>query len=152
MPDYYSGYFSLFFVRPQTSTCMYHFLVQTLIGLRGTQLSRVRVPALTRNFFEHLGKRTRLKVPLFQFLTALCDFFDFFAFKGSTSFFLIFFCNKLDFQKVQRGALPFYIFRNYETVSKFSFFVSNYVLNIYSQILFYYSIRNRHNILSKRFN
>ena len=56
----------VFFVRPQTSPRMY-FLVQTLFDLR------VRVPALARNFFDHLRKRTRLKGPL-SFLSALCDF------------------------------------------------------------------------------
>ena len=79
-----------FFVRPQTSSCMYHFLVQTLLGLRWTQRSRVRVLALARNFFEHLRKRTRLKGPLFQFFSALCDFFsNFLPSKGPTfKFFL----------------------------------------------------------------
>ena len=73
-----------FFFRPQTSSCMCHFLVQTLIGLRGTQ---VRVLALARNFFEHWRKRTRLKGPLFQCFSALCDFFrNFFASKGSPFF------------------------------------------------------------------
>ena len=33
---------------------MYHFLVQTLIGLGGTQRSRVRVPASPRKFFIRL--------------------------------------------------------------------------------------------------
>ena len=61
----------VFFVRPQTSPCMYHFLVQTSIGLRVAQRSRVRVPALARNFFEHFRKRTRLKGPSFQFFLAL---------------------------------------------------------------------------------
>ena len=93
-----SRFVSFFFVRPKTSPSMYNFLVQTFFGLQGTQRSRVRVPALGRNFFEHLRKRTRLKGPLFQFVSALSDFFfEFFAFKMSPFSFLIF-CNKLDFQ------------------------------------------------------
>ena len=51
-----SGRLVSFFVRPQTSPCIYHFLVETL-SLRGTQRSRVGVPALARNFFELLRKQ-----------------------------------------------------------------------------------------------
>ena len=78
------SFFSFFFVRPQTPPCIYHFLVKTLVGLRWTQRSRFRVFALARNFFKHLRNRTRLKGPLFQYFSALCDFFwIFFAFKCS---------------------------------------------------------------------
>ena len=37
---------------------------------------------------------------------------------------------------------PFYIFRHYETVPKFSFFVRNFVLNIYSQISAFNTFQN----------
>ena len=87
---------SFFFVRPHTSSCMYHFLVQTLLGLRWTQRSRVRVLTLARNFFEHLRKRTRRKAALFQFFSALCDyFFDFFRLQRvpHSSFFWYFAAN-----------------------------------------------------------
>ena len=111
--------FFFFFVRPQTSSCMYHFLqtslvhvyssVQSLLGLRWTQRSRVRVLALARNFFEH-------------FFSALCDFFSiFFAFKGSH---LQVFFDILQQTKVPKSpkGLPFYVFRHYETVFSFSVF------------------------------
>ena len=42
------------------------FLVQRLIGLGGTQRSRVQVPASARNIFMHLQNRTRLKGPHFE--------------------------------------------------------------------------------------
>ena len=54
---------------------MYSFLVHTLIGLQGTQRSRIRVPATARNFFVHLQNRTSLKGPRCQLFSALCDFF-----------------------------------------------------------------------------
>ena len=44
----------VFFSPEHCSPCMYHFLVKTLIGLGGTQWSRVRVPASARNFFVQL--------------------------------------------------------------------------------------------------
>ena len=72
------SFFLLFFVKAQTSSCMYHFLVQILLDLRRTQRSRIRALALARNFFEHSQKQTRLKGPLFQFFSALCDFFSIF--------------------------------------------------------------------------
>ena len=114
-----------FSVRPQTSSYMYHFVLQILIGLRGTQRSQVRVVAFARNFFEHLLKRTKLKGPLFRFFWTLCDFFRIFCLKRvplQVSNFLIF-CSNVMCQKTQRVS-PFQVFRHYETVSKFSFFVS----------------------------
>ena len=101
---------------------MYHFLVQTLLGSRWTQRSRVRVLALARNFFEHLRKRTRLKDSFFQFFSALCDFRIFLHSKGPTfKFFWYFAANKVS--NSPKG-LPFYVFRHYETIrnSHFSFF------------------------------
>ena len=97
---------SFFFVRPQTSSCMYHFLqtslvhvyssVQSLLGLRWTQRSRVRVLALARNFFE-------------QFFRHCAIFFEFFSpSKGPTfKFFDI-----LQETKVPKSpkSLPFYVF------------------------------------------
>ena len=95
---------SFFFVRPQTSPCMYHFLVQALIGLWGTQRPRARVPGLARNF-RASAKADQTEWSPLSIFSALCDFFwKFFAFKGSPSSFVIF-CNKLDFQKAQRVPL-----------------------------------------------
>ena len=55
---------------------MYHFLVQILIGLGGTQRSRVRVRASGRNVFVHLQNRTRLKRPPYQFFWHSETFFE----------------------------------------------------------------------------
>ena len=48
---------------------MYHFLVQSLIGLVGSQWSQVRIPASARNFFVHLQNQRR---PPFVF-SRLCE-------------------------------------------------------------------------------
>ena len=59
---------------------------------RFTGNPRVRAPALARNFFEHLRKRTRLKGPLLNFFGIVRLFSEFFfAFKESPfDFFNIF--------------------------------------------------------------
>ena len=69
--------FFFFFSSEQTSSCMYHFLVETFIGLRCTQRSRVRVLALARNFWSICKSG-----PLFQIFSALCDFSIFLPSKG----------------------------------------------------------------------
>ena len=94
-----------------TSLCMHFFLVQTLIDLRETQRSRVRVPASARNFFEHFRKRTS---PFFQFFFETC----FLPSKGPP-FKLFDILQQAEISKRPKG-LPFEVFRHYETVSKFS--------------------------------
>ena len=102
-----------FFFRQTTDVTLYVPLFSTDVNrFTGTQRSRVRVPASVRNFFEHLRKRTRLKGPLFQLFSALCDFFRFFPFK-----FFRLFCNKLDFQQAQW--VPPFTFFHYETIRNF---------------------------------
>ena len=54
---------------------MYHFLVQTLIALGGTQRSRVRVHASAGNFSASLQNWTTLKAP-FQFFWHCETFFE----------------------------------------------------------------------------
>ena len=83
--------------------------VQSLLGLRCIQRSRVRVLALARNFFEHLRKRTRLKGLFFQFFFGTLRLFsNFLLSNGPTLIFLIF-CSKLKCQKAQRAS-PFKYF------------------------------------------
>ena len=150
-----------FFFRHTTDLTLYHFSVLTLIGLRGTQRSQVRVPALARNFFEHLRKRSRLKGPLFQFFSALCDFSSIFCLqvdflqqtgfskrpKGLPFCLQVDFLQQTGFSKRPKG-LPFIIFWNYET-----FKIITFRLKLGSQYIptntFFNSIRNRRNILSK---
>ena len=72
----------IFSVRPQTSSCMYHFLqtslvhvyssVQSLLGLQWTQRSRVRVLALARIFYVHFFRHCAT-ISIFP---ALCYFFS----------------------------------------------------------------------------
>ena len=103
-------------------------MYSSVLGWRWTQRSRVRVLALAKNFFE-------------QFFSALCDSFNFFRhcatlsiFFGTATFFSIFFVAKgsplqvfwyfaanWSFKK-PKGS-PYLVFRQYETVSKVSFFV-----------------------------
>ena len=63
-----------FFSSDQSSHCMYHFLIQTLICLGGTQRPRVRYAASARNFFVHLWNRTRLKSLHFHFFDTVLLF------------------------------------------------------------------------------
>ena len=50
---------------------MYHFLVQTLIGLEETQRSRVKNPALARNLLVHLQNGTMSSLSVFLVLETL---------------------------------------------------------------------------------
>ena len=66
------GLVLFFFFRQTTDITLYVLLFSTdflnrFTGNPATQRSRVGVPALARNFFEHLRKRTRLKGPFFHF-------------------------------------------------------------------------------------
>ena len=120
----------VFFFFRQTSSCMYNFLqtslvhvyssVQSLLGLRRTQRSRVRVLALAR-IFEHFFRHCAT-----QFFSALCDFSIFFHLQRAppSSFFDILQQTKVP--KSPKG-LPFYVFRHYEAVqnSHFSFCFEN---------------------------
>ena len=63
-------------VRPQSSPCMYHFLVQTSFRLGRTQRAQVRVLTQTRTFFIHLQIRMRLKGPLSIFFRICETFFE----------------------------------------------------------------------------
>ena len=103
VPDYYNGWV-FFFVRPQSSPWMYHFLVQTLISLGGIQRSRVRVPASTRNFSVYLQYPARLKGLIIY--------------------------NKLEFQKVQRVS-PFTFFSTMRLFQT-SHFLSEIMLPIHN--------------------
>ena len=89
----------VFFLKPKSSPCMYHFLIQTLAGLRGTQRSRVRVLAPARRFFVRLRNRVSLKgLPSNFFRHCATFFLKFFVSKASPFYFLIV-CNEMKFQK-----------------------------------------------------
>ena len=139
--------FFLFFVRQQTSPCMYLFLVQTWIDLRGTQRSRAPVTVLARKFFEHLRKRTRLKGQLFQFFGSVRLFFwNFFAFERVPLNFLDN-LQQTEFSKSPKENLLHFL-------ERWDFFkILIFRLKLGSQYipasLFFNSIQNRRNILSK---
>ena len=124
-----------FFLRPQSSPCMYLFLVQTLIALGGTQRSRFLVPASARNFFVHLRNRTRLKVPPFNF------FGTFFRISFCLEFLFCFpsffdILLKLEFQKLKVS--PILHFSSLLDCFKILIFRLNLgCLNIYKQIIFF---------------
>ena len=121
-----------FFVRPQSSPCMYLFLVQTLICLAETQRLRVRVPASVSNFSVHLQNRKRLKGPPFDFFSALCAFFENFFVSKESPFNFLMFCNKVEFQKAQRVLFTFSgtmrLFQSFHFLSEIRF--SQYIPTI----------------------
>ena len=95
---------AIFFVRPQTSSCMEHFLAdfnRFTVNPAVTGSSPCFSQKRFRAFEKHL-KRTRLKGPLFNFFWH-CEFRFFFRLQRvpPSSFFLIF-CSKLKCQKAQR--------------------------------------------------
>ena len=126
-----ASFVSFFFVRPNSSPCMYHFLciMQFYQKYSALDFERIQKP-LTWNtkprrvpLFQFCGTM-RLSPPLFR----LCEpFFEFFwkflskCLQRVLQFFLIF-CNCMDVEKAQSA--PFYIFfSELWDCSKFSFFV-----------------------------
>ena len=70
--------FLFFFVRPQTSSCMYHFLQKLLKLLRLSPANAnlvQRVPFIFYLFLRNLQNRTRPKGPPFNFFGAVRNFF-----------------------------------------------------------------------------
>ena len=90
------------FLEKSARILLFYFLVQTLIGLGGTQVSRLRV---SRNDFVHLRNQACLKGTIFWSPFKLFDILQ-----------------QTGVSKSPNG-LPFYILLYYETVSKFSIFV-----------------------------
>ena len=105
---------------------MYHFLQTSLSPTCTRQYSVYGEPS--GHGFESLLQPETFSstffgtVRLFQFFSALCDFFwNFFVAKGPPfKFFDI--LQQIEVSKSPKGS-PFLVFRHYETVSKISFFV-----------------------------
>ena len=93
-----TGSFFLFFSSDNRAhpVCSTFYFSTDFNRLRGTQRSRVRVPAFARNVFVHLRKRTSLKSPLLIFFRHCATFFR--NFSHLPSKFWIF-GNKPDFAK-----------------------------------------------------
>ena len=100
-----ASFFSFFFVRPQSSSRMYHFLQKLIRLLRPTQsksgqwkLSAKGPPFHFKPFLRNLQNRKRPKGPPFQFFSALCEIFfeNFLRSQKSPSFEFFF---KKKFQK-----------------------------------------------------
>ena len=103
VPDYYSVQIFPFFVRPQSSPCMYHFLVQTLIGFRGNAAVTGSSPCFSQKLFRAFAKLGVSEGFLCRFFFGTVRFFCgmFLSTKVPLRFFFIF-CNKLEFQKAPR--------------------------------------------------
>ena len=97
--------FSFFFVRPQSSSRMYHFLQKPISSLRPSSTNAnllQRVPLSFFYLFNVTYKTGRLqRVPPFNFFSALCEFFfrKFLIFQKSPPFA---FCNRKYVNKSQR--------------------------------------------------
>ena len=74
-----ASFFSFFFVRPQSSSRMYHFLQKLISSLRPSSTNAnllQRVPPFVFYLFYVTYKTGRLqRVPPFNFFSALCEFF-----------------------------------------------------------------------------
>ena len=74
-----ASFFSFFFVRPQSSSRMYHFLQKLISSLRpSSTIANLlqRVPPFVFYLFNVTYKTGRLqRVPPFNFFSALCEFF-----------------------------------------------------------------------------
>ena len=67
-----------FFVRPQSSSRMYHFLQKLISSLRPSSTNAnllQRVPLSFFTFLRNLQNRETPKGPPFHFFSALCEFF-----------------------------------------------------------------------------
>ena len=123
-----ASFFSFFFVRPQTSSRMYHFS-QTSLSITCTrQYSVYGEPSghgfeslllpetFSSNFFRHCAN-------LSIFFDTVRPFFSKFLFVAKGSPFKFFdFLQQTEVSKSPKGP-PFLVFRHYETVSKLSFYV-----------------------------
>ena len=73
-----ASFFSFFFVRPQSSSRMYHFLQKLIRLLRPSQANGnlvQRVPPSFFTFLRNLQNRKRPKGPPFNFFSGLCEIF-----------------------------------------------------------------------------
>ena len=122
-----------FFVRPQSSSRMYHFLQKLISSLRPSSTNAnllQRVPPFVFYLFYVTYKTGRLqRVPPFNFFSALCEFFfeNFQFFKRVPPSDFLIFCNRKYVNESQR--VPLFIFRHYATFSKFfskKFFKKNF--------------------------
>ena len=103
-----ASFFSFFFVRPQSSSRMYHFLQKLISSLRPSSTNAnllQRVPPFVFYLFYVTYKTGRLqRVPPFNFFSALCDFFfeNFQFFKRVPPSDFLIFCNRKYVNESQR--------------------------------------------------
>ena len=114
---------SFFFVRPQSSSRMYHFLQKLISSLRPSSTNAnllQRVPPFVFYLFYVTYKTGSLqRVPLFNFFRHCANFFfeNFQFFKRVPPSDFLIFCNRKYVNESQR--VPLFIFRHYATFSKF---------------------------------
>ena len=116
---------SFFFVRPQSSSRMYHFLQKLISSLRPSSTNAnllQRVPPFVFHLFYVTYKTGRLqRVPLFNFFSALCEFFfrNFLMSQKSPPF--GFFDILQQIMLMNPKGSPLFIFWHCATFSKFFF-------------------------------
>ena len=125
-------FFSFFFVRPQTSSCMYHFLQTSLIHMYSSVQSLLYTvnPAITGSspcFSQKLFRAILFDIVRLNLFRHSVTFFDFFSrSKGPTFKFFFDILQQTQVPKSPKG-LPFHVFRHCETVQNthFSFCFEN---------------------------
>ena len=90
-------------------------LFPVLSSMKGPR-SRVPVPDLARNLFEHLRKRMTLKGPLFQFFRHCANFFSKILFPSKGPFIFFDILQQTGFSTSPKGP-PFYNFKNLRFLS-----------------------------------
>ena len=127
------AFFSFFFVRPPTSSCMYHFLVDFTRFTVNPAVTGSS-PCFSQKRFQAFAEADETEgSPLPIFFGTVRLFFHFFAFKGTHLQVFLIFCSKLKCQKAQRV----YLFKYFGTMrlSKiliFRFFLENFRNPFYS--------------------
>ena len=104
-----ASFFLFFFVRPQTSSRMYHFLQKLIKLLRPSPANAnlvQRVPLLFLTFLRNLQNQKRLKGPPFQFFFGTLRLFSkIFCLKRVPLSSFLMFCNRIYVNKAQRVPL-----------------------------------------------
>ena len=132
-----------FFVRPQSSSRMYHFLQKLISSLRPSSTNAnllQRVPPFVFYLFYVTYKTGRLqRVPPFNFFSALCEFFlsKIFNFSKESPLRIFWYFATENMLMNPKGS-PLFIFRHYATFSKFfqKFFSKKIFKKIFKNFLF----------------
>ena len=144
-----ASFFSFFFVRPQSSSRMYHFLQKLISSLRPSSTNAnllQRAPFRFLPFLRNIQNRKTPKGPPFHLFFGTVRFFFrkfLMSQKSPPSDFLIF-CNRKYVNESQR--VPLFIFRHYATFSKF-FFKKFFFKNFFFKIFKFFFVSSRETVI-----